>query len=176
MRIPKTVPPQPPTSPMFVVTRRLPSYSGTQVSAALDERSHNAFLALSQQHPNGGTGVLREVVNRELTREPGVPRCRTYAARLGAVALSRGLSKSDVVREGIVRLYRDTFGHDPEGRIYKPRIQQFESVRRVYQDAHHRAREQGKTHEKARHEAEQATRKAARAMRRKEPFPIGAEQ
>lgn len=160
MRIPKTVPPQLPTSPMFKVSRRLPSYSGTQVSVSLDERAHNAFLALCKMHRDRGTGVLREVVNREMTREPGVPRCRTYAARVRALALSRGTTKSAVMREGLVRLFRDTFGRDPEGRVYRPRVQQFESLRQVYYVAYDKAIQRGETSKQAQKAAQQAARDA----------------
>ena len=162
MRIPKTVPPQLPTSPMFKVSRRLPSYSGTQVSVSLDERSHNAFLALCKMHRDRGTGVLRTLIDLEIRREPiahGV-RLPTYSLRLWALAYLRGTTKSAVMRDVLRRAYRAAFGRDPEGRVYRPRVQQFESLRQVYYVAYDKAIQRGETSEQAQEAAQKAARDA----------------
>lgn len=166
MRRPKTVPAQRPTSPLYRVTRRLPSFSGTQVSAVLDERAYHAFRALAA-HYIDGTAVLREVIDREVTRDPvtSAVTLPTYSSRVWALAFRARTTRSAVVREGLLRLYRDTFGCEPTGRVMTRRTQQFEAVRKVYQGTHRASRRQGKSLEEAQREAESASRKAHRKNR-----------
>ena len=64
----RVVPPQPTSSPMTVIVRRLPDWQGEMVSAALDERSLNALRALAARHQQTAGAVLCEAIERALDR------------------------------------------------------------------------------------------------------------
>ena len=149
------------------MTRRLPSFSGTQVSAVLDERAYHAFRELQAHYFQDGTGILREVILRECIRDPLIEKANlpTYSSRVWALAFRARTTRSAVVREGLLRLYRDTFGCEPTGRVMTRRTQQFEAVRKIYQGTHRASRRHGKSLEEARREAESAARKAHRKNR-----------
>lgn len=156
----KIVPRQEPASPMSVVVRRLPDWQGEMVSAALDERSLNALRALTARHQQTAVAVLCEAIERARDRE-GIPAAvKSYPGMLRLMAWLRGASVSAVVRDAIVAHYAEVFGKAPTGRVTVPRVQQFERVRRVYQDAHRAVRKRGGTKQEARTAAEQKAKAA----------------
>lgn len=160
MSYPKVVPYQPPSSPCCRVSRRLPTFSGTQVSVNLDERAYNALQALARQHQQGIIAVLCEVIDRERAAAPNKLAAFTYSGALDVIAWARGCSRSAVMRDGLVSLYRKVFGRDPEGRVLAPRVQQFEAVRGAYANAHKAKRRAGKSKAEAQRAAEDAARSA----------------
>ena len=156
----RVVPPQPTSSPMTVIVRRLPDWQGEMVSAALDERSLNALRALAARHQQTAGAVLCEAIERALDRE-GVPTAlKSHNGILRLLGWLTGRSKSAVLRDAIVAHYVEIFGKAPVGRVYVPRVQQFEGVRRVYQDAHRAVRKAGGTKQDARTAAEQKAKAA----------------
>lgn len=159
MSYPKVVPYQPPSSPCRRVSRRLPTFSGTQVSINLDERAHNALQALARQHQQGVIAVLCEVIDRERAAHETLTGF-TYSGALDRLAWARGCSRSAVVRDGLVSLYRKVFGREPEGRVITPKMRQFEAVRGVYANAHKAKRRAGKSKAEAQRAAEDAARGA----------------
>lgn len=159
MSRPKTVPRQVPSSPCYKVSRRLPTYSGSMVSVTLDDRANNALRALAGRHQQGVNAVLCEVIDRARTTV-NAPAGFTYSGALDVIAWGLGCSRSAAIRTGLVRLYRDTFGREPKGRVIARRVQQFEAVRSAYTNAHKASRRAGKSKDEARGAAESAARDA----------------
>ena len=159
----RVVPPQAPSSPIIVVSRRLPDWQGEMVSVALDERAHNALRALVARHQQTAASVLCEAIERARDRA-GIPvLVKSHKGIVTLLAHRAGVSASAVVREALVVHHVEMLGKVPEGRVYQPRAQQFEKVRRVYQDAHRMVRKRGGSKQEARQAAEQ---KAGAAFRK----------
>ena len=156
----KVVPAQPRSSPMTVVVRRLPNWQGEMVSAALDEQSLNALRTLTARHQQTAVSVLCEAIERARDRADVSAAVKSYPGMLAALAAVTGTKKSAVVRAALVAHYREVFGREPTGRVYVPRVQQFEGVRRVYQDAHRAVRKAGGSKAEARSAAEQKAKAA----------------
>jgi len=170
--MPRTVPEQPISSPMVTVNRRLPDWQGEMISVVLDERALNALTQLVARHQQTAVSVLCEVIERARDRAGITPMIRSYSGMVLALAIKGRTSRSAAVREAIVAHYVEVFGRQAEGRTWKPRVQQFEGVRRVYQDAHRAARKAGRTKRQARVEAEEKTRTAFAAPSRPDRKPV----
>ncbi len=156
----KVVPTQLRSSPMTVIVRRLPDWQGEMVSAALDEQSLNALRALTARHQQTAVSVLCEAIERARDRAGISAAVKSYPGMLAALAIVADTKRSAVVRTALVMHYREVFGREPTGRAYVPRAQQFEGVRRVYQDAHRAVRRAGGSKAEARSAAEQKARAA----------------